>query len=62
MGWLSRAIATQKREAAWEVDDSVPDDRWTDGCDYCDRGWAHGPGFLYQCNDTEGPSIYNFND
>ena len=61
MCYLDRQIATSKREAEWEIDDNVPFERLTEGCKYCDRGWAHGPGIVYkcQCNETEGVIEYS---
>ena len=51
MSWMERAIATDKRETAWEIDDHIPFGMQTEGCAYCYRGWAHDPGLLYNCSN-----------
>lgn len=47
----SRAIATAKRERFWSVHDNVPYDQLTAGCEWCESGWAEGPGLVYRCDN-----------
>ncbi len=55
-----RFLATVAREARWAIDDHVPHQYKTDGCDHCYMGWVNGPGLLYRChcNLTEGEDYY----
>lgn len=51
MSFNSRADATAKRERFWDVFDNVPVDMLTLGCEYCESGWAEGPGLVYRCDN-----------
>jgi hypothetical protein len=60
LSYIDRGIATAKRNAFWEVHDHVPDECLAAGCDYCESGWAHGPGLVYRCQCNPGvPDIIN---
>jgi hypothetical protein len=54
LSYIDRGIATAKRNAFWEVHDNVPDELLVDGCDYCEEGWANGPGLVYRCQCNPG--------
>lgn len=51
MSEIERGIATAKRERFWAIHDNVPGDQLTAGCQWCEAGWATGPGLVYRCDN-----------
>jgi hypothetical protein len=43
--------AEDKRCRFWTVFDNVPEDQMTSGCEWCESGWAKGPGLVYRCDN-----------
>lgn len=58
MSYLARAEATERRKAFWNIHDNVPVSMLSDGCDYCESGWANGPGVIYRCECNPGDPDY----
>lgn len=40
----------------------VPDEQLTAGCQYCEMGWAAGPGLVYSCGNCNDPAYPFYHD